>query len=117
MDKAERERQRLTKKGTIRLRSFEELDSVEDTFMEKGLVSPGGAAGMLNVSRAYIHQLEKNKRIRAYRIKEETLQRDTKGLPLIWRLLVLTQRRGDYIWIPVVDLEEYRNEIERKRKK
>ena len=117
MDKADKERERLTRKGTIRLRSYEELDSVEDSLKGRGIVSPGGAAGILKVSRAYIHQLEKNKRIRAYRIKEEKLKHDTKDLPLLWRLLLLTQRRGDYIWIPVVDLEEYQEEMKRKREK
>ncbi len=108
------DKEKLVKKGTIRIRSYEELDSVAETFGEKGLISPGGAAGMLGVSRAYIHQLEKNKRIRAYRIKPEKISK--KGLPL-WMKLVLIGAREELIYIPVVDLEEYQKEVKPKKVK
>lgn len=114
MDEMDEEKRRLTEKGTIRIHSYEELDSVAETFKEKGLLTPGGAAGMLGVSRAYIHQLEKDKRIRAYRLKEEEL--DKKHLPLTWRLLLIRPRTEDYILIPVVDLEEYEEEMKQKGK-
>ena len=103
------------KKGTIRLKSIEELDLAHESFKGKSAVSPGGAAGMLGVSRAYIHQLEKEKRIRAFRIKEGKI--DLRGLPFHYKLMFLVSMKQDYIFIPVVDLEEYQEEMRKKRKK
>ena len=103
------------KKGTIRLQSLDELDLAHESFKGKSAVSPGGAAGMLRVSRAYIHQLEKEKKIRAFRIKEKKI--DLRGLPFHYKLLFLVSKREDYIFIPCVDLEEFQKEMRQKRKK
>lgn len=101
------------KKGTTRIHSYKELNTIVDMFKDKGLVSPGGAAATLHVKPSYIHQLEKDKRIRVYRLKAKEL--DKKELPLAVRLLIITPRQEDYIFIPVVDLEEYKKEIKQKK--
>ncbi len=44
--------------GTIKLNSFDEFNQVCEEF-EGQVVSPGGAAGRLDVSRAYIINLKK----------------------------------------------------------
>lgn len=106
------EREKHFEKGTIRIRSYEELNAIVDKFKDKGLLSPGDAAALLHVNPSYVHQLEKDKRIRAYRLKATDLNK--KELPLIVRLLIVTPRQEDYIFIPVVDLEEYKKEITQK---
>jgi len=58
------------------------------------MISPGGAAGKLGVSRAYIHQLEREGKIRVYRIWDEDI--DWDQLPLKWRLFT---RVKDVIFI------------------
>lgn len=100
-------------KGTIRLNTFEELEQEAKKY-KKGFVSPGGAAGRLGVSRAYIHQLEKAGLITAYRIQVEESYYDT--LPFLLRIFVDKKRRGDYIYIPVDDLEEIAIKSGRKTK-
>lgn len=107
------DRVKLLRKGTIRIHSYNELNNIVNMFKDKGLVSPGDAAAILHVKPSYIHQLEKDKRIRVYRLKATEL--DKKELPLAVRLLVITPRQEDYIFIPVVDLEEYKKEIEQKK--
>ncbi len=74
------------------------------------VVSPGGAAGMLRVSRAMIHQLEKDGKIRAYRVI--FTEDDWEGIPLHLRLL--SSRKEQYIWIPVDDLVKYAVEVGRE---
>jgi hypothetical protein len=97
--------------GTIVLKSMEDFDKIFDEFKE-GMVSPGGAAGMLGVSRAYIHQLEKEGKIRAYRIWNEDV--DWDKLPLKWRLFVKV--KDVYIYIPVEDLQKVKKEMIKKAK-
>lgn len=101
------------KMGTIRVKTMEELNGAMEQF-EWQVLSPGGAASMLGVSRAYIHQLEKNKKIRAYRLKANF---DKKGLSKLMQLLITPPRGNDYIYIPIVDLETYRKETRQKVKK
>jgi hypothetical protein len=100
-------------KGTIRLKSLEEFNQVCEEF-EGQVVSPGGAAAMLHVSRAYIHQLEKDKRIRAYRFSSEDI--DDTSLSRAIRILIGRPKYQDYIYIPIVDLEEYQASIRKKSK-
>jgi hypothetical protein len=69
-------------KGTIICKSMEEFDKYYDEFKGQ-MVSPGSAASRLGVSRAYINQLEKEGRIRAYRIWQEDITWD--DLPLKWK--------------------------------
>ena len=66
----ELDRRREQKKGgtgTIWLKSLEEYKKVTEYF-NGNMTSPGTAAARLGVSRAMIHQLEKEGTIRAYRI-------------------------------------------------
>ena len=99
----------------IRLKTMEEFDDIANQFEEKGMVSPGGAAGYLGVSRAYIHQLEKDKRIRAYRIKSKVIALDK--LPYVFKLLIGKPVFEDYIYIPVEDLDSYREEVKQRGRK
>jgi hypothetical protein len=106
------EKVKFIEKGTIRIHSFGELNTIVDEFKERGLVSPGDAAALLHVNPSYVHQLEKDKRIRVYRLKATELNK--KELPIVVRLLIVTPRQEDYIFIPVVDLEDYKEEIKKK---
>ncbi len=86
-------------KGTI-VCTQEEFEKVFDEFKGQ-MVSPGGAAGALGVSRAYIHQLEKEGKIRAYRIAHDDI--DWDRLPLWLKMMVAP--RDVYIYIPDEDIE------------
>jgi hypothetical protein len=105
----EKEEKKEWGKGTIVLNSMEEFDKIFDKFRGQ-MISPGGAADMLGVSRAYIHQLEREGKIRAYRIWHDTV--DWDELPLKWRLF--TKVTGVYIYIPVEDLEKVKKEMIKK---
>ena len=85
---------------------MKEFDEIFDKFKGQ-MISPGGASGMLRVSRAYIHQLEKEGKIRAYRIWHENVNWD--DLPLKWRLF--TKVTDVYIYIPIVDIEKVKKEM------
>jgi|SRR5208337_3725087 len=96
-------------KGTIVCKSMEEFDKYLNQF--KGQVaSPGTAAARLGVSRAYINQLEKEGRIRAYRIWNEDIHWDS--LPLKWKPFVAV--KDVYIYIPDEDIERIREELIKK---
>ena len=96
-------------KGTIVLNSMEEFDEIFDKFKGQ-MISPGGAAGKLGVSRAYIHQLEREGKIRVYRIWDEDI--DWDQLPLKWRLF--TRVKDVYIYIPIEDLDKVKKEMIKK---
>ena len=96
-------------KGTIVLNSMEEFDKIFDQFKGR-MLSPGGAAGSLGVSRAYIHQLEREGKIRAYRIWHEDIGWD--GLPLRWKPFIAA--KDVYIYIPEEDIEKVRKEMIKK---
>jgi hypothetical protein len=98
-------------KGTIMVRTVKELNEIAEKF-NWNVVSPGGAANMLGVSRAYIHQLEKNGIIRAYRMDSNF---EKKGIPKILQLLMKTNRKF-YIYIPVEDIEKIKAERKKSRK-
>lgn len=97
--------QRIKKEGGTIPVTFEDFDKVFDYF-EGHVVSPGGAAAMLGVSRAMIHQLEKDGRIRAYRV--DVNDKSLKGVPNSLRLFI--GQKDQYIWIPVIDLVKYAQE-------
>ena len=89
--------------GTIWLRNIQEFRDIADYF-EGQVVSPGGAAGMLGVSRAMINHLEKEGKIRVYRFivkDDEALEEE----PFYVR--VLFGIKGQYAWIPVEDIKKY----------
>jgi len=100
----------MKERGTINLKSFDEFNQVCEEFKGQ-VVSPGGAAGMLHVSRAYIHQLEKEKRIRAFRFSQDDFD---EKLTHVIRVL-LNRTHGEYIYIPIVDLEEYQASVRKKK--
>ena len=92
--------------GTIWLKNVAELEKVAEWY-QGGMLSPGGAAGHLGVSRAMIHQLERDGKIRAYRYIVE--DKDWDSLPFYLKLLVST--KDEYIWIPVQDLDKYAADV------
>lgn len=103
-----RERKNIGK-GSIVLNSMEEFDTVFDNFKGQ-MVSPGGAAARLGVSRSFIHHLEKEGKIRAYRIGCDDIQWDK--MPLWAKLLV--SPRDVYIYIPDEDIEKVRQQMLKK---
>lgn len=96
-------------RGTIWLKNFKELEKVVDWY-KGGMVSPGGAASHLGVSRAMIHQLERDGKIRAYRFIAE--DEDWGKLPFLIKLLF--QRKSLVIYIPVADLNKYAEEVHKR---
>ena len=93
-------------KGTIEVKSMTEFEKIFKQF-DGQMTSPGGAAGTLGVSRAYIHQLEKAGKIRAYRIWNEDIHWDS--LPL-WAKVMLT-KKDVYIYIPDEDIAKIKKEM------
>jgi hypothetical protein len=96
-------------KGTIEVKSMDDFDKIFKKFDGK-MVSPGGAAATLKVSRAYIHQLEKEGKIRAYRIWHDDIHWD--DLPLWAKLMVA--KKDVYIYIPDEDIKKIRKEMIQK---
>jgi hypothetical protein len=97
-------------KGTIYLKSLEEFEKVAEYFKSQ-LVSPGGAAGHLGVSRAMIHQLERDGKIRAYRFVVESEDWDKYS----FHLKLLLPRKSLTILIPVEDLDKYAESVRRRK--
>jgi hypothetical protein len=95
-------------KGTIVFDSWEDFEHT--VRHEKGLVSPGGAASMLGVTRSYISQMEKEGKITVYRIWAEDV--DWDSLPFWVKALV--PRREMYGFITVDEVERIKNEMIRK---
>ena len=96
-------------KGTIVLDSMKEFEEIFDKF-EGQMISPGSAASELRVSRAYIHQLEKEGKIRAYRIWHEDIEWDS--LPVWMKLMVA--KKDVYIYIPDEDIKKVKKEMIKK---
>ncbi|SPQ01351.1 hypothetical protein NBG4_500025 [Candidatus Sulfobium mesophilum] len=92
--------------GTIVCHSWEEFEELAEK-SEGGGVSPGGAADFLGVSRSYVHQLEKEGKIRAFRIVVDDEMRE--HMPF-W-LKVFTPAKAVYIIIPQKDLEKVKKEM------
>jgi hypothetical protein len=98
-------------KGTVVFDKMKDFDKIFDEFSDKGgMVSPGKAAAMLSVSRDYVHQLEKEGKIRAYRIWHDDL--DWDRLPLWAKIMVA--KKDVYIYIPVADIEIIKKEMIKK---
>ena len=102
----EKEEKKNWGKGTTVLNSWKEFEKIEDQFDGK-LISPGGAAGRLSVSRAYIHQLEKDGKLRVYRILANDIV--WKDIPFWVRWMV--PQKEVYIFIPNEDIERIREEM------
>ncbi len=97
--------------GTIWLTSYDEYKQVAEAFKGR-IVKPYHAGKMLGVSRAMIFNLERDGKIRAYRLSftDEVWE----GIPL--HLKPLITRSDTYIWIPVEDVERYAKSKGRKLK-
>jgi len=105
-DKAEKKEQEANfGPRTVVCRNQEEFNKVLEEFNYQ-MVSPGGAADKLHVSRSYVHQLEREGKIRVCRVWDEDLGWD--DLPSWVR--ILTPRRGMYIMIPIEDIEKIKKE-------
>jgi hypothetical protein len=98
-------------KGTIYLKNLEEFEKVSEYFKGQ-LVSPGGAAGHLGVSRAMIHQLERDGKIRAYRFVVESEDWENYS----FHLKLLLPRKSLTIWIPIEDLNKYAQTVRKRQK-
>lgn len=110
-------------KGTIWLESNEEYDEIVEK-CKGNLVSPGGAAGRVGISRARVHQLEAEGKIRVYRIKakditytEEDFKEELKDLPFWIRPFIKFQppKAGCYVYVDMADLEEYMKNREKEQ--
>lgn len=96
-------------KGTIVVESMAKFDKIFDQFKGK-MISPGGAADRLGTSRAYVHQLEKEGKIRAYRIRHDDIE--WNDLPLWAKVMVA--KKDVYIYIPDEDIEKIKKEMIKK---
>ena len=113
--KEELEREEGGGKGTIWLKSREEYNEIAEKC--KGyLLSPGGAAGRVGISRARVHQLEAEGKIRVYRMKaeevpytEEDFKEELERLPFWIRPFIKFQppKAGCYVYVDMNDLVEY----------
>lgn len=82
------------------------------TFRELGrLVSPSYAAEKLHVSRSYVKQLEKEGKIRVYRVRAEDI--DWAELPG-WAWFIVPPKKKLFVFIPEEDIEARRKEMLRK---
>ena len=97
--------------GTIWLNSMEEFRQVCDYFHGQ-VVSPGGAAAMLGVSRAMISHLEKNDKIRVYRF----IAQEEEFVDEPYWVRVLFGVKGQYAWIPIDDIVNYAKSVGRDDK-
>ncbi len=129
---SKKDRERLTReleqegeggKGTIWLQNEEEYEKAA-VECNGDLLSPGGASARVGISRARLHQLEAEGKIRVFREKakdctytEEEFKEVLKMLP-VWVRPFITFKKpkdGCYIWVDMVSLEKYMAEESRKR--
>lgn len=122
--KKELEQEEEGGKGTIWLKSDEEYEKIIEKCKGK-LLSPGGAAGRVGISRARVHQLEAEGKIRVYRIKsekltytEEDFKEELKELPFWIRPFIKFQppKAGCYVFVDMNDLEAYMKNKENEKK-
>lgn len=98
-------------KGTVMFDSWEEFkEKIADN--SDGIVSPGGAAAMLGVSRAYISQLEKEGKITVYRIWHSEIDWDSVSF---W-VKAMIPKKEIYGFITREEVERVREEMLRKAK-
>jgi hypothetical protein len=104
--KHDEEERRGWGKGTVLFNSWEEFkEKVADH--SGGIVSPGGAASMLGVSRSYLSQLEKEGKITVYRIWHTDI--DWKTVPF-W-IKAMVPKKEIYAFITVDEVERVRDEM------
>ena len=106
-----RREKRQVQTGTIWLKGYEEYKQLAEAFEGK-IVKPIHAGKMLGVSRAMVLQLEREGKIRAFRL--EFTDEVWNGIPL--HLKPLITRSDTYIWIPIEDVEAYAKSKGRKLK-
>ncbi|MFO0792626.1 MAG: hypothetical protein U0586_01035 [Candidatus Brocadiaceae bacterium] len=113
--KKELEQEEEGGKGTIWLKSDKEYEDIIDK-CAGNLMSPGGAAARVGISRARVHQLEAEGKIRVYRVKakelpytEEDFREELKELPFWIRPFIKfhSPKAGCYVFVDMNDLEEY----------
>jgi hypothetical protein len=102
----EKREKELWGKGTVICKSWDEFESVTEQF-NSHMVSPGTAAARLGVSRSYVNQLEKEGKLRAYRIIVD--DKMWKHIPF-W-LKVFAPRKAVYILIPDEDIQRVKSEM------
>ena len=95
-------------KGTIWLNSLIEFEEVMKEF-EGELLSPSAAAAEIGISRARIHQMEMEGKIRAYRFKSEFFESDQFSTELrkapFWLVAMFNgSLKSRSIYIPKIDL-------------
>ncbi|MBT6029675.1 MAG: hypothetical protein HOH13_05170 [Crocinitomicaceae bacterium] len=95
-------------KGTIWLNSLTEFEEVMKEF-EGELLSPSAAATEIGISRARIHQMEMEGKIRAYRFKPEFFESDQFSMELrkapFWLVAMFNgSLKSRSIYIPKIDL-------------
>jgi excisionase family DNA binding protein len=81
----------------------EELQELFEKFNGQ-LVSPGGAAALLGVSRSTISTLISRKRLRAFRNKNEKRKR---------KLIDLDAADPKWVYIPLIDVKRYAEDVGR----
>lgn len=110
-------------KGTIWLKSWDEYDEIVEK-CKGDLLSPGGASAKVGISRARVHQLEAEGKIRVYRIKareipytEEDFKEELKDIPFWIRPFIKfhAPKAGCYVFVDMNDLEEYMKTREKEQ--
>lgn len=109
--KHDKEEKKNWGKGTVEYDSWEKFEE-EIAKQSGGIVSPGGAAQMLGVSRSYISQLEKEGKITVYRIWHTDV--DWDSVP-IW-VKAMIPKKEVYVFITREEIERVRDEMLRKAK-
>lgn len=113
--KKELEQEETGGKGTIWLETTEEYEKIVDE-CKGNLLSPGGAAAKYGISRARVHQLEAEGKIRVYRMKakeepytEDDFKEELKTLPFWIRPFISFKKpkAGCYAFVDMDDLEKY----------
>ncbi len=121
--KKELEQEECGGKGTIWLKSEEEYDEIVEK-CKGDLMSPGGASARVGISRARVHQLESEGKIRVYRIKakeipytDEDFKEELKDLPFWIRPFIKFHppKAGCYVFVDMNDLEEYMKTREKEQ--
>jgi hypothetical protein len=96
-------------KGTVVFDSWDEFNE-KIAMHSGGIVSPGGAASALGVSRAYLSQLEKEGKITVYRIWHTDIDWDT--VPF-W-LKAMIPKKEIYGFITREEVERVREQMIQK---